>query len=121
MDILLDEDINTRLRFAFSDRHRVETVEFQGWKGLKNGELLAAASSVFDVFITMDNSLPEQRNLGDYDLAVVVLRARSKSLDHLEELIPETERILPFLRPGDVRRIHPPETQTPPGAGEVTR
>jgi predicted nuclease of predicted toxin-antitoxin system len=114
--ILLDEDLNTRLRHAFSDQHRVETVEFRGWKGLKNGELLTRASNEFDVFVTTDNNLPDQRNVSNYDLAVVVLRPRSKSLPDLEELVPETERILPSLRPGDVRRIHPPQMQDTPSS-----
>lgn len=76
---------------------------------MKNGELLTVASEAFDVFITMDNSLPDQWNFANYDLAVVILRARSKSLDDLVELIPETERILPSPQPGDVRRVHSPE------------
>lgn len=109
MHILLDEDLNTRLRRAFSDEHRVETVEHRGWKGMKNGELLTVASEEFDVLVTMDNSLPDQRNLDNHDLAVVILRARSKSLDDLIELVPETERILSSLQPGDIRRVHPPE------------
>lgn len=108
MRVLLDEDLNTRLRHAFSDDHHVETVDYQGWKGLENGELLAMASEAFDVLVTMDNSLPDQRNVENYDLAIVILRARSKSLDDLVELIPETERLLPSLSPGDVQRVHPP-------------
>lgn len=60
MRVLLDEDLNTRLRHAFSDEHRVETVEYRGWKGMKNGALLTVASEEFDVFVTMDNSLPDQ-------------------------------------------------------------
>lgn len=113
MRVLLDEDLNTRLRRAFSDEHRVETVEYRGWKGLRNGELLNVASEEFDVLVTMDDNLPEQRNLATYDLAVVILRARSKSLDDLVELVPETERILPSLKPGEVQRIHHPETRNP--------
>lgn len=88
MRILLDEDLNTRLRHAFSERHHVETV---------------------------DDYLPDQRNFAQYDLAVVVLRARSKSLDDLQELILETERVLPLLRPGEARRVCPPETREAPG------
>lgn len=94
----------------------METVEYQGWKGMKNGELLAVASEAFDVFVTMDDSLPDQQNLDAYDLAVVILRAPSKSLDDLMELVPETERLLPSLQPGDVRRIHPPDEHDAPGS-----
>ncbi|MBI4542141.1 MAG: hypothetical protein HY705_03860 [Gemmatimonadetes bacterium] len=75
----------------------VETVEYRGWKGRENGELLQAAEGEFDVFVTMDDNLPEQQNLQQFDLAVAVLRARSKSLDDLIELIPELERRLSQL------------------------
>jgi len=106
--VLLDEDIDVRLRHEFSSEHEVETVQFRGWKGLKNGELLARASRDFDVLVTMDDNLPEQRNVGAFDLRVVILRARSKRLPDLASLIPELERRVPDLRPGDAVRIHPP-------------
>ncbi len=60
------------------------------------------------MLVTMDNGLPTQQNLAQFDLAVVVLRARSKRLDDLVPLIPEIERRLPNLRPGQAIRIHPP-------------
>jgi predicted nuclease of predicted toxin-antitoxin system len=107
--VLLDEDLDIRLRHEFSDEHSVETVQFRGWKGLENGELLEAASGEFDVLVTMDDNLPEQQNLAIYDLAVVILRAESKDLDDLARLIPEVERLLPSLETGRARRIHPPE------------
>ncbi len=40
MRVLLDEDIPIRLRHYFQREVDVETVEFRGWKGLKNGALL---------------------------------------------------------------------------------
>ena len=42
MKVLLDEDVPVRLRFYFQTAE-VETVEYRGWKGLKNGALLRAA------------------------------------------------------------------------------
>ena len=59
MRVLLDEDVPTRLRLYFGEAVDVETVEYRGWKGLKNGELLRAAQEHFDVLVTMDNHLPE--------------------------------------------------------------
>lgn len=108
MRVLLDEDVDVRLRHHFSQDVTVETVEYRGWKGRENGELLQAAEGEFDVFVTMDDNLPEQQNLQQFDLAVAVLRARSKSLDDLIELIPELERRLSQLRPGEAVRIYPP-------------
>ena len=109
MRILLDEDIPTRLRFHFGEAVDVETVEYRGWKGLKNGALLRAAQEHFDVLITMDNHLPEQQPLQQFDLAVVILRARNKSLTELQKLLPELERMLDSLQSGQARRIYSPE------------
>lgn len=54
MRVLLDEHLPHRLRQLFADQIEVITVEYQGWKGIENGELLRKASAEFDVFITMD-------------------------------------------------------------------
>ena len=58
MRVLLDEDIPIRLRLHFGTNVRVETVEYRGWKGLKNGALLRAAEQHFDVLVTTDNTSP---------------------------------------------------------------
>ena len=109
MRVLLDEDVPTRLRLYFGEVADVETVEYRGWKGLKNGALLRAAQEHFDVLVTMDNHLPEQQSLQQFDLAVVVLRARNKSLTELQKLMPELERMLDSLQSGQARRIYSPE------------
>ena len=109
MRVLLDEDVPTRLRLHFGEAADVETVEYRGWKGLKNGALLRAAQEHFDVLVTMDNHLPEQQPLQQFDLAVVVLRARNKSLTEIQKLMPELERMLDSLQSGQVRRIYSPE------------
>jgi BMFP domain-containing protein YqiC len=44
----------------------------------------------------------------EFSLRVVVLRARSKRLPDLAALVPELERRMTDLRPGDAVRIHPP-------------
>lgn len=103
--VLLDEDLPIRLRLHFATDVQVETVEYRGWKGLKNGALLRVAEEHFDVFVTMDNHLPDQQYLQQFDLAVVILRARSKSLNDLLALLPELERRLPALTSGEAVRI----------------
>ena len=109
MRVLLDEDLPIRLRLHFPEGVNVETVEYRGWKGRKNGALLRAAEGDFDVLVTMDNNLPDQQNLQQFDLLVAILRARSKSLKDLLDLMPELERRLPELRPGEAVRIYPPK------------
>jgi predicted nuclease of predicted toxin-antitoxin system len=61
--VLLDEDLPIRLRLHFPQTTKVETVKYRGWKGYKNGELLRAAEDHFDVFVTMDDHLPDQQAL----------------------------------------------------------
>jgi hypothetical protein len=108
--VLLDEDIPIRLRTHFPEGVEVETVEYRGWKGLKNGALLTAASAVFDALVTTDDNLPEQQNLAAYDLAVLVLRPSSKRMDDLLPLMPEILENLRTLHPGTAVRIQPAQT-----------
>ena len=95
-----------RLRLYFQ-MAQVETVEYRGWKGLKNGALLRAAQEHFDVLVTKDNNLPEQQALGQFNISVAILRSRTKTPDDLAGLIPKLERLVPDLLPGQAVRICP--------------
>ena len=106
MKVLLDEDIPVRLRLYFQTAE-VETVEYLGWKGFKNGALLRAAQEHFDVLVTMDNNLPDQQPLRQFDIGIAILRAPSKTLADLAALVPKLEQLLADIRPGDAVRIHP--------------
>ena len=73
MKVLLDEQLPHKLRLALT-AHEVSTVDYLGWKGLKNGELLRAAEDAgFEVFLTGDKNLSCQQSLCDLRLAVLVL------------------------------------------------
>ena len=106
MKVLLDEDIPIRLRHYFQTAE-VETVEYRGWKGLKNGALLRAAQEHFDVLVTTDNNLPDQQPLQDFDIAVAILRPSTKTLEDLVGLVSELERSIAEIQPGEARRIYP--------------
>ena len=106
MKVLLDEDIPVRLRFYFQ-RTEVETVDFRGWKGLKNGDLLRAAEEHFDVLVTMDNNLSEQQSLRQFSIAVAVLRTPRKTLEALAPLVPQLEHLIVDIQPGNVVRVYP--------------
>jgi predicted nuclease of predicted toxin-antitoxin system len=55
MRILLDENVPVDLLPFLRDLgHKVESVNFLGWKGIKNGELLQRAAGNFDLLITRD-------------------------------------------------------------------
>ena len=100
MRVLLDENLDWRLRRGFDPEHEVVTVQYRGWSGKENGELLRAAAAEFDVFVTLDSNLEYQQNVVALDLAVVVLRAPSSDLSDLEPLLPELNTLLPSVRPG---------------------
>lgn len=104
MRVLLDECVPRRLRRELS-RHEVRTAPEMGWAGKKNGELLVHAEKRFDVLVTTDQRLSYQQTVARYSIAVVVLVAKRNKLEHLLPLIPELERVLVAIKPGEVHRI----------------
>jgi hypothetical protein len=74
MRLLLDESLPRGLKRHLSS-HKVTTVPEQGWAGKSNGELLRLAEEEFDAFLTADQNVEYQQNLGSYRLDVVVLAA----------------------------------------------
>jgi hypothetical protein len=58
-----------------------------GWAGRKNGDLLRLAEHGFDIFLTVDGKLQHQQNLSAFNIAVVVLVARSNSLADLQPVL----------------------------------
>ena len=71
--------------------HEVETVLHAGWSGIKNGRLLrlVAASGRFDVFLTVDKSIPGQQQIEVLPFAVVVLRVPSNDIVDVRPILPE--------------------------------
>ena len=72
-----------------------DSVFDKGWSGLKNGAFLAVAEKEYDIFITADQSLPNQQHLPRFELSVVVLGART---NRLEDLLPLVPRVLEECR-----------------------
>lgn len=73
MKILLDHNTPHGLRRALSD-HGVHTADYLGWGGLRNGDLLEqAARNGYDLFITCDQGIRFQQNLGRYDITLLTL------------------------------------------------
>lgn len=54
--VLLDENLPVQLRHWLVGVEAA-TVEYMGWKEMRNGELLRAATGRFDVFVTSDRLL----------------------------------------------------------------
>jgi hypothetical protein len=53
--------------------HHVETAYERGWDTMQNGELLAAAQSEYDLFVTTDKNLRYQQNLAGRTIAIAIL------------------------------------------------
>ena len=84
MKILLDHCVPKRLRKSLPS-HDVKTAREMGWEGLRNGNLLAAAATLFDVVLTVDQNIKREQNLRGLPISVVVLIARS---NRLADLVP---------------------------------
>lgn len=66
MKILLDENVPVDLLpFLRSAGYTAESVNFIGWKGVKNGDLLLRAQAEFNLFITRDKDF-DPTQLGRY-------------------------------------------------------
>lgn len=109
MTILFDHCVDRRLR-RFLPGHEVKTTYEMGWATYKNGVLLTAAETQFEVFLTVDQSIPRQQNLQSRKIAVLVLVAPSNRLEDLVPLVPEIERTLAGAPPppGQATIVHLP-------------
>lgn len=101
MKVLLDECVTRYLKRDFIG-HEVFTVEEAGYKGLKNGQLLQAASSQYDVLVTVDQNLQYQQNLKTFALAIVILKAKRSTYPMLKPLMPQVLAALEKTKPGEI-------------------
>ncbi len=102
--LLLDEQLPRRLKVALAD-HAVSTVQDMRWAGLKNGALLRRAQDEFDVFVTMDKSIPFQQAVAGLSIGVLLLRARSNSFQSLRSHVSLISRMANEVRPGHVTNV----------------
>lgn len=105
MRVLLDENLDRRLKQHFPPEAEALTVQERGWGSKENGELLGLAQAEFDVFVTMDRGIPHQQDLARFDIAIVLLEARSNKLVDLLPLMNAVTDSLRSVQPGDLSRI----------------
>lgn len=105
MRVLLDEQLPRQLAPYFVG-HKVQTVQQQGWAGLKNGELLKqAARAGFEAFLTADQHLPSQQNLKNTGLFVIILIAVSNAIEDLLPAVPAALAAMTAPKAGEVVRV----------------
>jgi hypothetical protein len=105
MRLLLDECVDERLRLLFSG-HDCHSARYARLAGLKNGELLFAAEAAgFEVLVTVDQSMPDQQNLGSRKLSLLILCSPTNRLNDLKRLVPIALDALNSIDPGQVVKI----------------
>ena len=88
MKILLDENLPNKLRVEFGENHEVFTVNFMGWSGKKNGELLGLmVYHGFDALVTLDKNIPFQQNIEKFPIRYFVLDAEENRIATLQPYI----------------------------------
>jgi hypothetical protein len=105
--VLLDEMLPRRLAGEIAG-HDVSTVVREGWASLKNGELLDAIGTHFDVFITMDRNMRFQQRLAGRPFAVIEVHGLSTSIRALLPLVPELIRCIDSIKPGEIQIVGEP-------------
>lgn len=101
MKVLLDECVNPAFARCFRV-HQATSVLEAGLLSLSNGELIRAAESEFDAFITVDKGIVYQQNLQGFKLVIVLLRIGSNRADKLEPFVDEIEANLGLAKPGAI-------------------
>ena len=104
MRILLDECVPRPFRNDLPG-HEIIRVRQMGWSSVDNGDLLRLAETVFDVFLTVDQSLQYQQNLSGYQIAVIVIVTNDIRLVALRPLAPLVLEVLQTIQIGDLVRI----------------
>ena len=104
MRVLLDEQLPVDLAEVLHG-HTVDTVVGRGWAGIKNGDLLQRMRGEYDALVTLDQGIEFQQNLSALPFAVLLVRAPSNRLVHLQPLVPAILDALPVLQPGQIHRI----------------
>ena len=97
MTILLDESVPRLIKIHLIE-FSIVTVQEMGWAGMKNGQLLAAASQQFTIFITADQKLRYQQNLTGNQLSIIVLS--SNQIPMVMTSLPAIREIILTIQPG---------------------
>jgi predicted nuclease of predicted toxin-antitoxin system len=104
MKLLVDECVDWRLLRDLS-AYEAMTVKQIGWETVDDGSLLKLAATGFDVFLTVDKDLPDQQNIRDLNIAVVILRARTTRLADLRTLLEPLHKAIRSVKSGEMKVV----------------
>jgi hypothetical protein len=74
-------------------------VEFMGWKGKRDRDLLDLAKGRFEILLTGDGFLDQEHDLASYGLAAIVLRPTQ--VRAVEALVPKIATAIDRIEAGD--------------------
>lgn len=77
-----------------------------GWKSVRNGELLDLAESKFELFITSDQGLAYQQNLGGRKIAILELS--TNKLRAIEAAATQLRDVVATMSAAEFRRLEIP-------------
>jgi len=105
MRVLLDENFPLELVKDFIG-HECAHVVSLGWKGTKNGELLAlAVDAGFDVLLTFDAGIPKDHDISKRSIAVYVVQPEGQGPRATRALVGQILIALGSCEPGQVITI----------------
>ncbi len=105
MRILLDECVPSPMQSLLGN-HVCTTVQDRGWSGVRNGDLLQRAEAEFDLFITSDQNIRYQQNLGERHLAILELS--TNDIARIRAAASLIEAALNEIRPNELRHVSIP-------------
>lgn len=110
MRVLLDECVNPRLARILAG-HEVSTVAAEGWKGIKNGSLLALAGQTFDVLVTLDRGIEHEQNRSAWRMGVVVVRTIHQDMASLRQIASQIKSAIRNCGRGPIVTVVHPDLQ----------
>ncbi len=100
--IILDENLAVRFRTHLSE-FEVVTVRYQGWCGIRNGDLIRLINDSFDILITGDKNLRYQQNNSARKVAII--EVPSTQLKALLQVRDEIVNAIRTMAPGEYVKI----------------
>lgn len=114
MKVLVNENLDESFP-ALLVHHEASHVTSLGWKGIKNGALLALAGEAgFGALVTVNKNMPHQQNMRDRPFCLIVLDIHPNALRTQQACIPRMLEVLASAEPGRVYVIEGPHSRRRP-------
>lgn len=103
MKILLDECVPWPMHRILAG-HTCTSVQAEGWRGIRNSELLKRVEADFDLLITADQNILYQQNLASS--TVSILELSTNDLRRIQSDAEAIQKVVEAIRPGQFVRLN---------------